>query len=66
MKLRKLAYSGHILYFSPLFGIRKGARQPVGPLNAWRHSFSVIKKAPFAFCFLEYPFWATGLKEPKI
>lgn len=54
------------MYFLPLFGIRRGARQPVGPLNAWRHSFSEIKEAPFAFCFLELSFGAAGLKEPKV
>ena len=66
MKLRKVAYSGHVLYFLPFFGIRKGARQPVGPLNAWRHSFNEIKEAPFAFCILELSFGAAGLKEPKV
>ena len=53
------------MYFLPFSGIRSGARQPVGPLNACRHSFSVIKKAPFAFCFLEFFFRAAGFKEPK-
>ena len=64
LKLRNVTYSGHIVYFLPLFGILKGARQPVGPLNAQRHSFNEPKEAPFAVCFLELTFGAAVLKEP--
>ena len=59
MELREVAYSGHILYFFPLFGIRKGARQPLGPLNE-------IEEAPFPFCFFDLSFGAAVLKEPKV
>lgn len=58
MELRKVAYSGHILYLLPLFGIRKGARQPIGPWNE-------IKEASFPLCFFELAFGAAGLKDPK-
>lgn len=64
LKLRNVTYSGHIVYFLPFFGILKGARQPVGPLNAQRHSFNEPKEAPFSVCFLELTFGAAVLKEP--
>ena len=61
-----MAYSGHILYLLPFFGIRNGARQPDGPLNAWRHSFSKSKEVRFAFCPLNLPFVTVGLQGPKV
>ena len=52
------------MYFLPLFGILKGARQPGGPLNAQRHSLNEPKEAPFDVCFLELTFGAAVFKEP--